>query len=221
MNAPRSFSVPGGLDVSRETIERLHIYHDTLLEWQPKINLVSNSTLADAWNRHFIDSLQLLPLIGNKNVPIVDLGSGAGFPGMVLSIAGCQQLQMVESDTKKIIFLREVARLTNATPLITHARIEEATIESPRIITSRALATLHELLSYAIRFVSHETICLFPKGKNYAIEIEDAKKYWSFDHHIFPSITDTQAVIVQLANIRRRAENDPNSFHRESKRRSG
>jgi len=191
--------------VSRETFERLKIYHDLLLKWQSKINLISNDTVSNVWNRHFLDSLQITQYIPNYNNVIMDIGTGAGFPGMVIAICGYNNVHLVESDTKKISFLREVSRVTNTPVFIHHVRIEEVVIDNTQIILSRACSNLNQLINLASKNVSRETFFLFHKGKNYSNEIEDAKKSWLFDEVIFPSITDPNGVIVKLSNIRRRS----------------
>lgn len=194
--------------VSRETFERLNTYHDLLLKWQPKINLVGPDTIQDFWNRHFLDSLQLLHHIPDQNNRIVDLGSGAGFPGMALAIAGCSDVHLIESDTRKATFLREVSRVTHTTISIHASRIESAKIDNISIITSRACSNLDTLLRFSSRLVSHETFCLFHKGKNYSMELDDANKHWHFNCTIIPSIvssiTDSQGVILKIEHLRER-----------------
>ena len=193
------------LSVSRETFDKLFIYHDLLIKWQKQINLVSDNTLSDSWNRHFLDSAQLLSHIPNPLVKTADIGSGAGFPGMVLAIMGMSNIHLIESDAKKIVFLKEVSRLTNTSVMIHHSRIEDLSIGTFDLIVSRALSDLNKLLQFSSHFVSHETFCLFHKGKNYSKEIEEAKKSWSFDHAIFPSVSDPHGVIIKLSNLKRPA----------------
>jgi 16S rRNA (guanine527-N7)-methyltransferase len=190
--------------ISHEIFDRLSIYHDLLLKWQPKINLVGPDTIPDCWNRHFLDSLQLIPYIDDLKKTMVDMGSGAGFPGMVIAIVGGRDVHLVESDARKIIFLKEVARLTHTNVTIHHGRIENTVIEDVGIILSRACAPLDALLSLSSFYISHGTDCLFHKGKNYSNEIEDAKEHWSFTCNAFPSVTDTQGVILKLSDIGRK-----------------
>ena len=192
------------VSVSRETFERLSLYHDLLLKWQAKVNLISPDTVAIAWQRHFLDALQILPLIDSLDNKIIDLGTGAGFPGMVLAIAAAGNVHLIESDTKKILFLREAARITGTKISIHHGRIEEKLTSFGDIIVSRACAPLDTLLSLASNYVSHETICLFHKGKNYSKEIDDAELHWSFIQDVVLSITDTQSAILKLTSIRKR-----------------
>ncbi|MEQ1789048.1 MAG: 16S rRNA (guanine(527)-N(7))-methyltransferase RsmG [Rickettsiales bacterium] len=194
--------------VSRGTFERLNIYHNLLLKWQPAINLVGKDTISDAWSRHFLDSLQLTKHIDDKQKIITDLGSGAGFPGMILAIFDYQNIHLIESDARKIAFLREVARVTETKISIHHCRIENNPIDNVDIFVSRACAPLDKLLqliseSNSIKRVSRETICLFHKGKNYSIENENALLNWQYDLSVTPSIVDSQSVILRLANIRK------------------
>jgi 16S rRNA (guanine527-N7)-methyltransferase len=190
--------------VSRETFSRLKIYHDVLLKWQTKINLVSNDSLPDIWVRHFLDSLQLATFIPDKGQPILDFGSGSGFPGMVLAISGIKNITLIESDRKKISFLQEVARLTSTEVKIICDRAENLVIKNCGVITARAVSELSNLFQTIFQNVSHETICLFPKGKNYAKEIEGAKKEWLFNCDILPSVTDANAVLLRVSNLERR-----------------
>ena len=190
--------------VSRETFDRLKNYHDLLIKWQARINLVSKDSLDNIWQRHFLDSLQLIKMISLPDtVKIMDMGSGAGFPGMVLAIAGIKNMHLVESDGKKVAFLKEVARITHTDVSVHQERAEKNSLDKMNVIIARALSNVATLLSYAESNVSHETICLFPKGKNYAMELEDAKKEWSFDCEVIPSVTDSQGVILKLSNLKR------------------
>ncbi len=217
--------------ISRETFERLSLYHDLLIKWQSKINLVSNDSLKDIWRRHFLDSLQLIPYIDDKEKTIVDLGSGAGFPAMALAIAGYKNIHLIESDVRKISFLREVARVTNANVTLHNCRIEEwsscgvqststgsnMTVRDPAlafapqddiIFTSRACASLDKLLHLIYNKVSYETICLFHKGKNYSIEDAEASVNWQYDTEISQTIVDSgseaSGVIMRISNIKKR-----------------
>lgn len=189
--------------VSRETCERLTLYYDLLVKWQSKVNLVGPDTIADAWKRHFLDSLQLAYFIENRDGIIVDIGTGAGFPGLVLAIAG-YDVHLIESDTKKVSFLKEVARITHTNVAIHHNRVENISIDNVSVIVSRACAPLEKLFSYSEKFVSHGTICLFHKGKNYSKDIEDANSHWQFDVAALPSVTDVEGVILKVENLRKR-----------------
>lgn len=191
-------------DVSRETFARLTDYYNLLIKWQEKINLVSADTLANAWQRHFLDSLQLLNAIEDKAKNIADIGSGAGFPGMVLAICGAPNVHLIESDGKKIAFLREVARITDTRVSIHHCRAEDIKNLSADIIVSRACDSLDNLLSISSHLVSRENFYLFHKGKNYYKEVEEAKSLWTFDINVIPSITDKEGVILKLTQLSKR-----------------
>jgi 16S rRNA (guanine527-N7)-methyltransferase len=189
------------LGVSRETFSDLTIYYDLLVKWQERVNLISPDTTHDIWRRHFLDSLQILPHLPETQLPIIDIGSGAGFPGLAICVVLKKEVHLVESDMKKSIFLREVARLTRSPAIVHNCRAESQTIEEAGIILSRACSSLTDLLYIVENFVSRETICLFHKGKNYGMEIEEAKKKWQFDCQIFPSLTESQSAIVKLSKI--------------------
>lgn len=192
------------LSVSHETLDRLSLYRELLIKWQGKVNLVSNDSIADSWKRHFLDSLQLINHIPDLNLRMIDMGSGAGFPGMAIAIYGAPNVHLIESDSKKVLFLREVARITKTNIAIHHERVERLRGITGDVILSRALSDLSKLLDYAFPYISYGTICLFPKGKNYTKEIEEAKTKWSFDHDIIPSITDSQGVILKISHLKER-----------------
>jgi 16S rRNA (guanine527-N7)-methyltransferase len=187
--------------VSRETFYKLESYYNILVKWQNKINLVSDDSIADSWNRHFLDSLQLLKYFSKENGNTVDFGSGAGFPGMVLAITGVPNVHLIESDGKKISFLREISRVTDTPVTIYRDRMENVDIKNIKTMMARAVSDLTTLFEIVSKKISHETICLLPKGKNYAMEINDAKKIWSFSCDVFPSITDQNAVILKISNL--------------------
>lgn len=153
-------------------MERLQRYAEALERWQKRINLVSRATLSDLWRRHMLDSAQLLPLIPVRATRLTDLGSGAGFPGLVLAILGVPEVHLVECDARKCTFLREAARLTNTKNVTVHnRRVEEMPPETFDVVTARALARLPELLRLARRFAGPETVLLFPKGRGIAEEL--------------------------------------------------
>lgn len=194
------------LNVSDETIQKFSDYYDLLLKWQSKINLIGNST-DDIWSRHFLDSIQIAKFIPQANSKILDIGSGAGFPGMTLSILG-YDITLVESDSKKTTFLSEVNRITKSDAKIFNGRIENFLKDNFDIISSRACADLDTILEYAYPSVSHGTACIFHKGKNHLKEISEAEKKWCFQFEINPSITDSDGVILKLTNITKRAGYD-------------
>ena len=191
------------VDVSHGTFLKLKLYHDLLLKWQNTINLIGKDTIGDSWNRHFLDSLQIIKLLPDNNKTIVDLGSGAGFPGMILAIMGFTHVHLIESDSRKCAFLKEVARITETKISIHNTRIENNTVENIDIFVSRACASLDNLLHLCKKNISRETICLFHKGKNYSNENTDARINWNYDIEVTPSIIDPQSVILKLSNVGR------------------
>jgi len=214
--APLAPLTPEGLaalcPVSRETLERLTVYGELLVKWQRAINLVGSGSLKDLWRRHMLDSLQLMkPLAAawaarNMATPpvIVDLGSGAGFPGLVLAIAGAGQVHLVESDTRKAVFLREVARETGTQIDVHDDRIEALSPFTADFITARALAPLAKLLEYAAPFLVETSICLFLKGKTAEEELTCVRKEWNMRIERIPSLSDPTGLILKLENISRR-----------------
>ncbi len=193
-----------GYDVSRETLDRLTIYRDLLEKWNTRINLVSRASLETAWTRHFADSLQLLDLAPTGARSWADLGSGAGFPGLVVAIARPElQVVLVESDTRKAAFLRTVAAATGVAPIVHEARIEMLPGLGADILSARALAPLPVLLAYAEKHREPGGICLFPKGGTVHNEIEEAERQWRFDYQIHPSRTSSEAAIVEIGAMAR------------------
>lgn len=193
----------GHYDVSRETISRLEIYVSELLKWQERINLIGPSTADDVWKRHIIDSLHLLPLIQTSETSLLDLGSGAGLPGLILAVAGIRHVTLVESDSKKCAFLREAARITHTPLNIENCRIEKLSPKPFEVITSRALAPLGKLLELCECFTDSETICLFPKGKNYSNELDDAMKQWGFEYIKHSGAPGGDGFVLEIRRLRR------------------
>lgn len=199
--------VCNSLDVSRETSEKLEIYLNLLRKWNSTINLVSKSTIHDAEVRHFADSLQLWTYRQSFDT-WMDIGSGAGFPGMVLAITsgkrvGGPYFHLVESDVRKSAFLRNVSRETD-TPIKIHSeRIEKLGCIQSNIVSARALAPLRQLFEYTEKLLAPDAICLFLKGQNCEKEIEEASQAWSFDVEKFPSRTDPNATVLRIRNVAR------------------
>jgi 16S rRNA (guanine527-N7)-methyltransferase len=197
------------LDVSRETIERLAIHLDLLERWQGAINLVGPKALRDPWRRLVLDSAQLTRYLPPNTASLVDLGSGAGFPGMVLAILGVPGVHLVESDRRKAVFLREAARLCGA-PVEVHAeRIERMAGFPSDVVTARGLAPLPRLIGLAGPFLSPVTVCLFLKGRNLAGELTEARKTWHMVAHMSPSLSDPMGVVLELREIRRARDRQP------------
>ena len=192
--------------VSRETLDRLGAYLDLLRRWQRTINLVAESTLADPWRRHILDSAQLARVWPDGAGRLVDLGSGAGLPGLVLAIMGLPgATHLVESDKRKAAFLREAARAAGAAAMVTvHAcRIEAAPPIVADVVTARALAPLPELLTHAERFATPGTVCLFPKGRGAEAELTAARRAWKMGLDRQPSLSDPEGQILVVSEFRR------------------
>jgi 16S rRNA (guanine527-N7)-methyltransferase len=189
--------------VSRETLGRLQAYCGCLERWQRTVNLVATTTLADPWRRHFLDSAQLWPLLPSTARRVVDLGSGAGFPGMVLAILGAPDVQLIESSGRKAAFLQEVARLT-ATPVTIHrSRIESLPPLGADVVTARGCAPLVRLLGLAAPHLAPGGICLFLKGRNVTAELTEAEKKWKMRIDRFASRSDPRGVVVRLEDVSR------------------
>ena len=189
--------------VSRETLDRLANYVDLLNSWTRRINLVGRDTLGDVWRRHILDSAQLFPLIPREARKLVDLGSGAGLPGVVLAIMGAPEVHLIESDGRKAVFLREAVRITGANAIIHAQRIDRVPAFAADVVTARALAPLPELLAISERFMGAETICLFLKGRMVDEELTDAAKTWHIRLERQPSLTDPSGCILRLEAIAR------------------
>lgn len=197
--------------VSHET-KLLHLYHALLLKWQNSINLISPNTVNEAWDRHFVDSLQLVPLIPASAKTLYDIGSGAGFPGFVLAMA-LQNLSvtLIESDSKKCAFLQTVSRETGQKIAIENVRVESAAklLSAPDVITARALASLDNIFKLCRPWfkLNNALVLILPKGEHFAYEIEEAKRAgWSFDVAITPSKTERGAGILTVTKLVKKGE---------------
>ena len=187
--------------VSRETRQRLAAYVDLLLRWQRTIHLISQHDVAQVWTRHIDDALQLLPLIPPGTDRGIDLGSGAGLPGLVLAIATGIPFDLIEADHRKAAFLREAARLTAAPATVHATRIEAAAIPRAPLITARALAPLDTLLGWAAPLLAPGGTCLFPKGRGVEDELTTAAARWHMHVLRTPSRTDPSATILRISEI--------------------
>jgi 16S rRNA (guanine527-N7)-methyltransferase len=190
-------------NVSRETLARLQRYAELLEKWNRRINLVGRGTIPDLWRRHMLDSAQLMSLIPENARTLVDLGSGAGFPGLVLAICGVPDVHLIEADQKKSVFLGEVARATGVSVTIHNARIEEIESFQADIVTARALAPLPKLLDMALPFIQKHSILLFLKGQTADKELTQVAKEWNMRVDRIPSQTDPEGTILRLEAISR------------------
>lgn len=185
-----------------KAIDNLRQYAALVKKWQKAINLVSPSTIPHIWERHLIDSAQLWPIIkacGTKKTDIVDLGSGGGFPGLVLAIAGADQVQMIESDKRKCIFLRETARELGLDNVIVHdKRIEEVILPPASFVTARALTAMKQLYQWGLQFSNDKTHMVFLKGQDAKSEIRELPKSVQENILIYNSSTDVNAKILDI-----------------------
>jgi 16S rRNA (guanine527-N7)-methyltransferase len=188
--------------VSRETFARLGDYVELLEKWQKSINLIGTATIHTVWVRHIIDSAQLIRYIDPAD-KVVDIGSGAGFPGLVIAIMGIKNVTLVESDARKVAFLREAARVTQTEVVIINKRVESIDLKQYYLIIARGFAPLQAMIamfSHALN-VNHKLLLL--KGKSYNSEIDAARKQWSFDYEAIPSATDKDGVILSMQNFKK------------------
>jgi len=194
--------------VSRETMERLAAYDALLLAENERHNLIANSTVETRWDRHFRDSAQLYSMIPEGARTVADLGSGAGFPGLVLAALGAEkglEVFLLESIGKKAAFLGNAAavmRLQNV--VVIPQRIESTTISPPDVITARALARLVKLLGYAAEIANEKTLIIAPKGQDVGEELTEAAKSWHMTVERRPSVTNPQSQILAISGLRAR-----------------
>ena len=195
--------IPDWLNVSRETIEKLDHYVAEVLRWNPAINLVSKSSVAEIWQRHVLDSAQLFPLADSQG-KWADLGAGGGFPGIVVAIMGAAKMVLVESDQRKATFLRQMARQLSLHVDVCAKRIDAIEPLAAETVSARALASLTDLLGHVTPHLAPNGRALFPKGRGFEEELRLAQADWAFDVTKIPSRTDPEAAILLIENIRRR-----------------
>jgi 16S rRNA (guanine527-N7)-methyltransferase len=189
--------------VSRETLDKLRTYVELLNKWQRAINLVSKSTLPHVWERHILDSYQILKYAPEpKSGTWVDLGSGAGFPALVVAMATDFEVHVIESDQRKCQFMREVSRETSTKLTIHTKRIEAIEPFKADIISARALASLEKLIELAYPFATEKTSFLFLKGQDVDAELTNAAKCWRMDTDKHSSLSSSEGCVLQLKNVR-------------------
>lgn len=190
--------------VSDDVMGRLDRYLHLLLEWQKAFNLVGAKTLQDPWRRHFLDSAQLRPVVGDTAGAVADLGTGAGFPGLVLSLLGRQDLHLIDSDANKAEFLRQVIRQTGASATIHRTTV--ADYDGPRAATvvARACAPLDTLLGYAAGVSGPGARAVFLKGRSWRDELTRAQALWHVRHRCHQSLTNSNGVILEVHEFKRR-----------------
>ena len=189
--------------VSRETLDRLAVYADLLTLWSARINLVGRGTLADLWRRHILDSAQLHAFVPSSAQTLIDLGSGAGFPGLVMAILGVPGVELVEADTRKSAFLREAARITETRVTIRPCRIQAVPPHPADVVTARACAPLDRLLGLAEPFLAPGSECLFLKGERVEEELTLARKRWTMTSSLHQSRSDPRGVVLRLQQVAR------------------
>ena len=197
----------GGLNVSRETFERLESYAALVRKWNPKINLISRRSLDQHWTRHFADSAQIFGLADDPT-NWVDLGSGGGFPGLVIAILMAEfrqddQTTLIESDQRKAAFLRTVVRETGVACDVICDRIEAVEKQEATTLSARALADLSKLLGFAEQHLSAGGVAIFPKGATWKKEVEAAQQEWSFELETITSLTEPDAAILKIKGVSR------------------
>lgn len=191
------------LGVSRETLDRFQIYLEQLATWQRAINLVGASTLVDPWRRHILDSAQLARLVPDHARVLVDLGSGAGLPGLILAIMGVAEVHLIESDRRKAAFLRHVAGRLDLPVTVRAIRIEDVRNLRADVVTARALAPLPRLLDWAEPFLHPGSRCVFPKGSGYRAELTEAEKRWMMRVTVAPSLSAPEGRIIVIDEVHR------------------
>ena len=197
------------LNVSRETLNGFYEYETLLSKWNEKINLVSKNTLVDIWERHFLDSGQIIKHVEASGKRWVDVGSGAGFPGLVVALLlrdrkiDCD-LVLVEKNSKKGFFLNEVIRKLNLSVEVVNDNIDNLEPLNADILTARAFSELNNLIEIAFRHRKKEGICLFLKGENYRIELDKTLNNWFFDYDIVGSLSSSSGKIIRVKKIFKR-----------------
>jgi len=189
------------LDVPRETQEKLDCYVQLLIKWQARINLISSKTLPEIWHRHILDSAQLVSYLPKTPSVILDMGSGAGLPGVILAILTRHQLHLVESDSRKIAFMRTALRETGTSAILHEQRMETVPALRPDIITARALAPLSQLITLASGQHHEKIEYLFLKGREAKQELTALPACPKMEAECLPSMTDSQASIIRLKPI--------------------
>ena len=186
------------LNVSRETLDKFDAYVKLLEKWQRRINLVAGSTMVDVWQRHILDSAQLARYYPPDTKKILDVGSGAGFPGLVLAIMGDVEVDLVESDQRKAVFLSTVIRSLGLSAKVHNQRIETLPNLSPDVVTARALAPVPKLMKLIENQISTDTVCLFLKGASVEDELTDLQSYSTMVSVNHPSLSGPNGVVLEL-----------------------
>ena len=198
-----------GFNVSRETLNSFCEYQTLLAKWNKKINLVSKNTLANLWERHFLDSGQIINHVDASGKRWVDVGAGAGFPGLVVALLlrdrkiDCDMI-LVEKNTKKVFFLNEVIRKLNLNVKVVNKNVESIESLNADILTARAFSELKKLVELALFHRKESGVCLFLKGENYRFELDKTLNYWFFDYDVFDSLSNSSGKIIRVKKIFKR-----------------
>lgn len=200
---PSGPATAGDLGVSRETRRRLDDFAALLLTWSERVNLIGPADRGQMWSRHIEDSLQLLPFLRDREPPFVDLGSGAGFPGLVLAIASGHRFHLIEADRRKAAFLREAARVTGASATVHAVPSNRVGLDPVSLVTARAVAPLSDLLGLAARLLHPDGVLLALKGANAERELTAARAHWNMHVSVTPSRTDASGRILEISGISR------------------
>ena len=198
-----------GFNVSRETLNSFCEYQTLLAKWNKKINLVSKNTLANLWERHFLDSGQIINHVDASGKRWVDVGAGAGFPGLVVALLlrdrkiDCDMI-LVEKNTKKVFFLNEVIRKLNLNVKVVNKNVESIESLNADILTARAFSELKKLVELALIHRKERGVCLFLKGENYRFELDKTLNYWFFDYDVFDSLSNSSGKIIRVKKIFKR-----------------
>ncbi|MDA5192390.1 16S rRNA (guanine(527)-N(7))-methyltransferase RsmG [Govanella unica] len=193
------------MNVPRETLDGLRVYVRVLLDWQERLNLVGQSTIPDLWRRHILDSAQILQHIPDwQTRPRVwaDLGTGAGFPGMVLALMGAGHVHLFEKSPRKCQFLRAAAEASGADVSVHEGHSDEFEAGAVDVLVSRACAPLNRLLGLAAPFFGPNSVAYFHKGQNLDDELTEATKYWNMETKIFQSCTDPRGRLIRVKGLR-------------------
>lgn len=193
--------------LSERSTSRLHQFSGLVQKWNPSINLVSRSALDDLWHRHILDSIQLFGCAQPEHRLWLDIGSGGGFPGIVIAILAADvlpdlRISLVESDRRKAVFLTEVVRQLGLTVAVYAVRVEELAKQNACVVSARALAPLPALCGYAYAQMAEDGICAFLKGANAEAEIQEARKSWRFDLDQVTSVTDSRSSVLFLRGLK-------------------
>lgn len=190
------------IKIDEEQLDRLKSYVDFLLKYNEKMNLIGKSTIDDIWERHILDSLQIINLIKNKDIRLADLGSGAGLPGIPLSIVGITEVHLFEKSPKKCEFLEKAKLFSSNKIVVRNENINEVRDNSFDIITSRALADLNTLLKFSNNLKKDDTELIFLKGKKAQEELNEAQKQWNINYEMFNSVTSSEGKIIKITKFK-------------------